>query len=301
MMQNLTPFGALRNAARYVRCFRDRIFVIKLGGELLVEPSVRKILVEQVAVLVSFGIKVVLVHGGGNQLDDYCKALTIETEKIAGRRITSPEALEAAKAVFCGTQVGLLADLQAAGISCAGLSGVDGGLFMAHRRPPVDVVPDGQTEAIKVDFGLVGDLDSVNTELVTHLLDGGYVPVVAPLTMDVSGQVLNTNADTLASALATALKAEKLFFLLTVPGLLEDASNPSSLVTSATPAELKVLEDKGSIKSGMRPKLKAALEALNQGVHSCHLVSGTTQDALLAEVFTNEGSGTLLVLKHEGA
>ncbi|MDP2877425.1 MAG: acetylglutamate kinase [Holophaga sp.] len=296
-----SSFLALRHAAQYVRRFRDRIFVIKIGGELLVDAAVRVALVEQIAVLSAFGIRLVILHGGGSELDELCQRLSIPIQKIAGRRITTPEVMDAAKATFCGTQVDLLADLTAAGVACAGLSGVDGGIFQAHRRPVVELVPDGSTEAIPVDFGLVGDIDNVDAALVHHLLDGGYTPVIASLSSDGNGTVFNTNADTLASELAQALGAEKLFFLLAVPGLLADPANPSSLVTFATPSRLVELEARGAIRAGMRPKLMAARAALEGGVTSVHLVSGIAPDALLAEVFTNEGSGTLLSLAEDAA
>ncbi len=292
-----SPFHALHQAADYVRRFRDRIFVIKLGGELLADVSVRRALVAQVGVLAAFGIQLVIVHGGGPELDAFCQKLSLPQDKVAGRRVTTPEVLEAAKAVFCGMQVDLLADLQAAGIPTAGLSGVDGALFQARKRPVVQLVPDGATEPIDVDFGMVGDVEKVEPALVKHLLAGRFVPVIAPLSADAEGQVFNTNADTLASALAAALGAEKLFFCLGVPGLLTDASDPSTLVTFATPQKLEKLQAFGAVKAGMRPKLEAALAALQGGVHSVHLVSGVAQDALLAEVFTNEGSGTLLQLE----
>lgn len=295
-----SPFLALRHAAQYVRRFRHRTFVFKLGGELLAEAPIRRALVEQLSVLAALGIQLVIVHGGGAELDTFCQRLSIPTKKVAGRRITSPEVLEVAKAVFCGTQVDLLADLTAAGISCAGLSGVDGNLFQARKRAPVEVKADGAAGFVTVDFGLVGDLEHVDTTLVRHLLDGGFAPVIASLSSDGTGQVFNTNADTLASALAIALGAEKLFFLLSVPGLLADTANPASLVTFATPDQLDSLEAQGAMKEGMRPKVTAARAALAGGVPAVHLVSGVAPDAVLAEVFTNEGSGTLLKLQEEG-
>ena len=294
----MTPstFQPLRQAARYLRRFRSRIFVLKLGGELLADPAVRRALVEQACVLEACGIRIVIVHGGGPELDGLCQRLSIPVEKVAGRRVTTPEVLEAAQGAFCGTQVGLLADLTAADVPCAGLSGMDGGLFTARRRPPQEILPDGASERVSVDFGLVGDLEKVDPALVHHLLEGGYLPVIAPLCSDGQGQVLNTNADTLAAALAKALGAEKLFFLLAAPGLLSDPDNPESLVTFATPARVERMEAEGSIQGGMRPKVAAALTALEGGVSAVHLVSGLLPDALLAEVFTNEGSGTLLSL-----
>jgi acetylglutamate kinase len=216
---------------------------------------------------------------------------------VAGRRVTSPEVLDAAKMAFKGKiQMDFIADLEAAGMPAVGLSGQDAGLIKGNRRPPVEV--DGAT----VDYGMVGDVASVDPAVLSHLLAGGYVPVVAPFSADADGQVLNTNADTVAAEVAAALGVEKLFFVLKVPGLLSDPGDPSSLVTLADFKMLDELAAQGAIKDGMRPKLTAARKALNAGVASVHLVSGVRPDAILAEVFTNEGSGTMLVAKlEEGA
>ncbi len=194
----------------------------------------------------------------------------------------------------------LLAEFRAAALPCVGLSGVDAGLVTASKRPPVLIQADGAKEPASVDFGLVGDIQSVDPSLLIHLLQGGFVPVIAPLTGDDEGAVFNTNADTLASAVAVALKAEKLFFLLKVPGLLADVEKPSSLVPFATLEELRELEQSGAVKAGMRPKLEAAKKALAGGVSSIHLVSGLAPDALLMEVFTNEGSGTMIAAEQPG-
>lgn len=290
------PYAALKEASQYVRLFRGKTFVVKVGGDVLAEPKLRKALCEQLALLWSFSIRVVVVHGGGAELDAACAALAIPVEKVAGRRVTSPAVLDAAKMVFAGqVHLDLLAELQAAGVPAVGLTGLDAGLVKAHRRPPMAVIPDGATEPQLVDFGLVGDIDTVDPQVLTHLLEGGYVPVVAPLSGGVDGAIYNTNADTIAASLAGALGAEKLFFLLSVPGLLKDVTRSSSLLPHATLAELAALEAKGSITGGMRPKVAAVKAALDGGVASAHLVSGLLPDALLAEIFTNEGSGTMIV------
>ncbi len=290
------PYAALKEASQYVRLFRGKTFVVKVGGDVLAEPKLRKAFCEQLALLWSFSIRVVVVHGGGAELDAVCKAMDIPVQKVAGRRVTSPAVLDAAKMVFAGqVHLDLLAELQANGVPAVGLTGLDAGLVKAHRRPPVAVVPDGATEPQLVDFGLVGDIDAVDPHVLTHLLEGGFVPVVAPLSGGDGGAIFNTNADTIAASLATALKAEKLFFLLSVPGLLKEVAKPSSLVPHATLAELATLEAGGAISGGMRPKLTAVKAALQGGVPSAHLVSGIAPDALLAEIFTNEGSGTMIV------
>jgi acetylglutamate kinase len=290
------PYAALKEASQYVRLFRGKTFVVKVGGEVLTEPKTRKALCEQLALLWSFSIRVVLVHGGGSELDAVCKAMNIPVQKVAGRRVTSPEVLDAAKMVFAGqVHMDLLAELQAAGVPAVGLTGLDAGLVKAHRRPPVSVVPDGATEPRLVDFGLVGDIDAVDPHVLNHLLEGGFMPVVAPLSGGEDGTIYNTNADTIAASLASAIGAEKLFILLSVPGLLKDVTKTSSLIPHATLEELAGFEAKGIISGGMRPKITAVKAAIEGGVQSVHLVSGLAPDALLAEVFTNEGSGTMIV------
>jgi acetylglutamate kinase len=292
MVQNLRPFDSLRSAAQYVRRFRNRPFVVKLGGEILDDPALRRLVCEQLALLWSLSIPLVIVHGGGAGLDKLCADMGLASRKVAGRRVTSPEVLDAAKMSFKGKiQMDFLADLDAAGIPAVGLSGQDAGLIRSNRRPPV--VVDGE----QVDYGMVADVEGVDPALLSHLLAGGFVPVVAPFSATKDGQLLNTNADTVAAEVAAALKVEKLFFVLKVPGLLSDPSDPSSLVTLADPARLDELAQAGAIKDGMRPKLTAARKALAAGVASVHLVSGVIPDAILTEVFTNEGSGTMLVAR----
>jgi len=297
MAQQTHPFESLRGAAQYVRRFRDHPFVVKLGGEILDDPGLRSSVCEQLALLWSLSIPLVIVHGGGAGLDKLCTSMGLPTEKVAGRRITSPEILDAAKMAFKGKiQMDLIGELEAAGMKAVGVSGQDAGLIRGRRRPPVQV--DGAT----VDYGMVGDVAGVDPGVLRHLLKGGYVPVVAPFSATADGQVLNTNADTVAAEVAAALGVEKLFFVLKVPGLLSDPADPSSLVPLCDLARLDQLAEAGAIKDGMRPKLTAARKALAAGVAAVHLVSGVRPDAILAEVFTNEGSGTMLVARlEEGA
>ncbi|HEY4127779.1 MAG TPA: acetylglutamate kinase [Gammaproteobacteria bacterium] len=294
-------YATLRSAAQYVRAFRGKTFVFKLGGEVLDDPAIRRAVCEQLAVLWSFSIKLVLIHGGGTGIDALCDTLQLPVEKVAGRRVTTAKVLDAAKMVLAGSiHTDLLADLRAAGLPVAGVSGVDGGLLTARKRQPVQMKDDtGQSQF--VDFGLVGDIEKVNPTLLQHLLQGEYVPVVTPLSANDKGEVFNTNADTVAAEIAVALNAEKLFFLLKVPGLLEDLSRPSSLVPYANLEGIEGLEDSGKVSGGMRPKLTAIRRALSGGVGSAHLVSGLVPDAVLTEVFTNQGSGTMVVARADKA
>jgi acetylglutamate kinase len=294
-------YATLRSAAQYVRAFRGKTFVFKLGGEVLEDPKIRRAVCEQLAVLWSFSIKLVLVHGGGTGIDALCETLHLPVEKVAGRRVTTAQVLDAAKMVLAGSlHTDLLADLRAAGMPVAGISGVDGGLLTARKRQPVQIKDDaGQSQF--VDFGLVGDIEKVNPTLLLHLLQGEYVPVITPLSANDKGEVFNTNADTVAAEVSVALNAEKLFFLLKVPGLLDDISRPSSLVPFASLEGIEGLEGSGKVTGGMRPKLTAVKRALTGGVASAHLVSGVMPDAVLTEVFTNQGSGTMVVARADKA
>jgi acetylglutamate kinase len=289
-MTRRSPFDPLKDAAKYVRAFRNKPFVVKIGGDILVDGALRKSICEQLALLSSFGIPLVVVHGGGPAVDRLCQHLGLATHKVAGRRVTTPEVLEVAKMVLKGgVQMELIADLQAAGLFAVGLSGQDAGLLRSGRRPPL--VVDGEN----VDFGCVGDIESAEPRVLRVLIDGGYVPVVAPLTVDATHQILNTNADSVAAAIAVALRVEKLFFVLKAAGLLSDPENPHSLLPFVDLAKVKELEASGAIQTGMQPKIAAAMSALGGGVASVHFVSGLLSDSILAEVFTNEGSGTMFV------
>ena len=295
-MFDKNPYQLLKFSAAYGRRFRHKIFVIKLSGDILTDPKTRGALCEQIALLWSFSIRIILVHGGGVELDLECQRLNIPIHKVAGRRITSPEVLQAAFKVFTEqVQPLVLQNLKSLGITAIGLTGLDGQMIEAHQRPPLAIKDDGDAEEKMVDFGWVGDVDRVNPEILFHLLDQDIIPVVAPITGNRHGDMFYTNADTIASEIACAVQAEKLFFLLSVPGLVRDIHNHSSLISQITFHELDNLEVDGVISGGMRPKIQAIKRALGLGVSAIHLVSGVLPDALLTEVFTNEGSGTMIL------
>ena len=288
-----TGFGALRAAAPYLRLYRGRVFVVKLGGEVLSRSSRIEALVEQAGVLQALGVRVVIVHGGGPQSTELTERLKHKARMVAGRRVTGPEDLKVASYVLNGeVNTQLLAACRACGIPAVGLSGVDAGLVTAHRRPPVKMEGAGDEP---VDFGFVGDIDEVEPAVLDLALKEGLIPVVSPLSADSEGNLLNINADTVAASLAVAIKAEKLVLTMAAPGILEDRSDPSTLLSYLDLAGLRKLRGQGSLGDGMLPKATAIETAIASGVPRVHLVSGSTQDALLREVFTNEGCGTLVV------
>ncbi len=296
-MNDLVP--ALKGALDYTRLYRRQTFVIKIGGEVLGNADAVDNLAVQVALLESLSIRIVLVHGGGPQASALSRRLGIEPEIVGGRRITGPDVLEVAKMVFAGTlNVDLLCALRRHQVRAVGLSGIDGGLVTASRRPPVTIRDDEGRERA-VDFGEVGDIVSIDTSVLEKLVSEHFVPVVASLAADGQGHALNVNADTLAEALATTLRARKLIFLTASPGLLRDASDPSSLVAFAAPEDLERLIAEGAVTAGMRPKVEACLRAVRGGVQRTHIIDGCAPDSLLVELFTGSGSGTMIVARRE--
>ncbi len=293
----MTEVAGLKHALPYLRLFQGKTFVVKLSGEAIEEEGRLVLFLEQIEVLHRLGIRVVLVHGGGPQTTELASRLGLATQKIDGRRVTDAATLEAAVMAMAGkVNTTLLAICRRAGVAAVGLSGVDAGLVEARQRPPVPAAhPVGAAESPAVDYGFVGDVVAVNPRVVQKLLDDGYVPVVAPLAADASGALLNVNADTIAAELAVALGAEKLLFAVAVPGILERADDPASLVSLVDLAGLAGLESRGALTGGMLPKSKAIVRALEGGVPRVHLVPFATPDALLVELFTNEGIGTLVV------
>jgi acetylglutamate kinase len=293
--------AGLKGALRYVRAYRDNVFVVKLGGDVLADLDALDRTSAQVGLLSSLGIRIVVVHGGGPQATALSRQLGKEPVIVAGRRVTDDTALDVAKMVYAGTlNVNLLAALRAHGVQGVGLSGVDADLLTARRRPPVTVVDDaGQSRT--VDYGHVGDIERVDPHVLTTLLNARLVPVVASLAGDADGDVYNVNADTVAESLAVALSAQKLIFLTGAPGVLRDKADPSSLVTFADPDDLAGLMATGAIAGGMRPKVEACIRAATGGVERTHIIDGRQPDSLLSEVFTGAGCGTMIVGRKEKA
>jgi acetylglutamate kinase len=291
--------NGLKDALEYTRLYREQIFVLKLGGEVLSSAEALDNVAIQVALLESLSIRILVVHGGGPQASDLSRKMGLEPEMVAGRRVTSAAVLEVAKMVYGGQiNVDVVAALRGHGVSSVGLTGIDAGLVTVHRRPPVEITDDdGDTRT--VDFGEVGDVDAVDTKLLDLLLPRGHVPVVASLAADAGGRIMNVNADTLAAVLAGALGAQKLIYMTGAPGLLRDADDPSSLVAFAAPEDLQALLAAKSVKGGMRPKVEACLQAVKSGVRRTHIIDGRTPDALLLELFTGHGSGTMIVGERE--
>ncbi|HEY7741019.1 MAG TPA: acetylglutamate kinase [Steroidobacteraceae bacterium] len=282
--------AALRGATPYIRLYKGKTFVVKAGGAVFGDVGRTRALIEQIAILHHLGIRVVLVHGGGPQLDEMQRSLGIEPRMVRGRRVTDDRSIDATTMVLNGLiNTRILAACRELGIDAVGLSGVDAGLVRANRRPPVKV--DGES----VDYGFVGDIASIDTAVLKKQLDAGLMPVVSPVSSDDAGVVLNINADTVAASIGAALGAEKLILCTGAPGILERRDDPRSLVSYTDLAGLRRLEQSGSLEGGMLPKASAIEAAIRGGVRRVHVISFDVRDSVLTEVFTNEGTGTLIV------
>jgi len=284
---------ALMSAAPYIRMYKNKVFVIKAGGEVFSDEISTRALIEQVAILHQVGIKTVLVHGGGPQLDSMQRTLGIEPRMVNGRRITDQKSIDVTSMVLNGLiNTRILAICRELGIEAIGLSGVDAGLVRAHKRPPVPI-REGSSET--VDYGFVGDIDSVDTAVLDKLLANGLMPVVSPLSADSNGTLLNINADTVAAAIGGALSAEKLVLCTGAPGILENVEDQTTVISYTDINGLRRMRDAGALKDGMLPKAAAIESAIRGGVRRVHVITYKSSDSLLAEIFTNEGTGTLVV------
>jgi acetylglutamate kinase len=291
-----TRLDLLREALPYIQRFKGKTFVVKLSGKVTEDKENLASLAEELALLHQVGIRVCVVHGGGKQLTELASQMGVEQTIINGRRVTDDATLEMAKMVFAGKiNTDILAALRQRGVEAVGLSGVDGNIVHAERRPPKEVLNRETGEREQVDYGHVGDVVEINTRLLCVLLDQGYLPVVSSLGADSGGMVFNINADTIASEIAVRLEAEKLILLSDVDGIYLRAGEPESKLSRLGVDKAESLVTDGTATGGMIPKLQNITGLLRRGVKSAHIINGSRRNALLAEVFTDEGTGTMIV------
>ncbi len=293
----MNKLDLLREALPYIQRFKGKTFVVKFSGKVTEDKENLASLCEELALLHQVGIRLVVVHGGGKQLNELAQRMGVAQTIINGRRVTDDETLELAKMTFAGKiNTEILAALRRRGVEAVGLSGVDGNIVHAERRPPKEVLnrETGAREA--VDFGHVGDVLEINDRLLCVLLDQNYLPVVSSLGADDEGQIFNINADTIATEIAVRLEAEKLVLLSDVAGIYLDAGKPETQISRLTINEAEELIESGKATGGMIPKLQNLISLLKRGVKSAHVIDGGQRNALLSEVFTDEGTGTMIVL-----
>jgi acetylglutamate kinase len=285
----------LREALPYIQKFKGKTFVVKFSGKVTESKENLASLAEELALLHQVGIRLCVVHGGGKQLTELAEKMGVAQTVINGRRVTNDETLELAKMIFAGKiNTEILAALRNHGIEAVGLSGVDGNIVHAVKRPPKEVLDRQTGERKEVDFGHVGDVVQINVRLLDVLLEQNYLPVISSLAADDDGQIYNINADTIAAEIAICLKAEKLVLLSDVSGLYLDPDEPESKISRVSIAEAEVQIANGSVSGGMIPKLQNIADVLKRGIGSVHIISGTTRNALLSEVFTDSGTGTMI-------
>jgi acetylglutamate kinase len=284
MQAYINKAETLIEAAPYIRKFSGKTVVIKYGGAAMTDPLLEQMVMDDIALLSVLGVKPVIVHGGGPAINAMLKRLSIEPSFENGLRITDPQTMEITEMVLSGSVnkkiVQMLSDRS---IRSVGLSGKDGGLFEAklHR-------PDGK------DIGSVGEIVACNTEVVTALMQNGFLPVISPVSAGDEGDSLNINADIAAVKVAAALHATKLIFLSDVPGVLREIDNPTSLISTIKIDEVPEMVADSVITGGMIPKITCAAEAVQKGVESVHILDGKSKHALLLEIFTDKGVGTVL-------
>ena len=292
---NQLRLDLLREALPYIQRFQGKTFVVKLSGKATEDAQNLASLAEELALIHQVGIRLCVVHGGGKQLSELASLMGVEQTIINGRRVTDDATLEMAKMIFAGKiNTDILAALRNTGVEAVGLSGVDGNIVHAERRPPKEILNRATGEREHVDFGHVGDVVEINARLLCVLLDKGYLPVISSLGADAEGMVFNINADTIASEIAVQLEAEKLILLSDVDGIYLREGEPQTKLSRLSVDDAEGLVREGKATGGMIPKLQSITDLLRRGVKSAHIINGRLRNALLAEVFTDEGTGTMI-------
>lgn len=260
----------------------------------MVRHGILENVVKDIVLLRYIGIHPVIVHGGGPEITEKMRRMGKDPSFVAGLRITDDETLEIVRMVLVGNiNTKITSLLVRHGAKAVGLNGKDGGLIRARKKAPQRVVYEGREH--EVDLGWVGETEIINPELVSIMIQHGYVPVIAPIAMDSQGNALNLNADTVAGDMAAALRAKKLILLTDVPGILRDINDPSTRLSRLSLSELDGLVEQGIIREGMMPKVLAAKVAVSSGVEAAHIIDGSREHALLLELLTAGGIGTMVV------
>lgn len=283
--QEILKAETLIEAIPYIRRFAGAIAVVKYGGSAMVNAELKKAVIEDIAMLKYIGLKPVVVHGGGAEISSLLARLGKESVFIDGLRVTDEETASVAEMVLSGSIGKSLVDnLEQVGIKAVGISGKDGRTFLCEKKKD----EKGR------DLGFVGEIRKVDTTLVDSLLKSNFVPVLSPVGVDTEGNTYNINADYAASAIAGALSAQKLIFLTDVEGILKDKDDPSTIIRTLTHGEAVSYIEQGIIKGGMIPKVQCCLDGLEKGVESVHVLDGRLPHAILLEIFTTRGIGTMV-------
>ncbi|MFN3395244.1 MAG: acetylglutamate kinase [Thermodesulfovibrionales bacterium] len=291
MKRLIEKANILIEALPYIRNFYGKTFVIKYGGAAQVDERLKDSFAQDVVLLNFIGIRPVIVHGGGPKISEMMKRMGKEPSFVQGQRITDRETMEIVEMVLGGLiNKEIVALINSHGGRAIGLSGKDGSLIRAKKKLLRKSITSGEEEVI--DIGLVGEVESVEPGILNTIEKDGFIPVIAPIGVGRDGSAFNINADYVASAVASSLKAEKLILLTDVPGIKDKRE---VVISSISRKEIKGLIDNGTISGGMLPKVQACVNALNEGVKKTHIIDGRVPHCLLLEIFTKEGIGTEIV------
>ncbi len=274
----------LIDALPHIKKYSNKIVVIKYGGNAMTNDELKNDVMSDIVLLNLVGIKTVLVHGGGPEINQMLKRVGIESRFINGLRYTDGDTADIVKMVLAGkVNKELVSLLSIHGGKALGMCGIDGGMISVHKMQG------------DVDLGFVGELDAVDTQPILHALDSGYVPVISTVACDKEGQTYNINADTAASRIAAELRAENLVLMTDIAGLLRDKDDPSTLISTVQVSEVPFMKRQGIISGGMIPKIECCVEAVRRGVHKTCIIDGRVPHSILVELLTNEGIGTQFI------
>lgn len=287
MNDGLEKAKVLIDALPYIREFNGNTVVIKYGGSAMLDPEINKTIVQDIVLLKLVGLKPIIVHGGGPEINNMLNRLDIKSEFINGLRVTTKETMEVVEMVLAGKVNKQVVEMISGQGGCAvGLSGKDGKILRAKK-----INKEG------ADLGFVGEIEKVNTRLLKSLIDNDFIPIIAPIGSDEEGNTYNINADYAAVAIAAALNAQKLVFLTDVEGVLKDKDDSDSLISFLSDVEAKEHIKSGIIAGGMIPKVECCMEAIEKGVKMVHILDGRKKHALVLEIYTPNGIGTMMYKK----
>ncbi|WP_458404364.1 acetylglutamate kinase [Methanobrevibacter sp.] len=285
----MKDIDVLIEALPYIRKFHHKKILIKYGGHAMVDDESKFSTTRDIVLLRYVGMKPIIVHGGGPEISSAMEKFGIESKFIQGLRVTDENAMKIIEMVLAGKiSSELVSEISKHDGDAISLSGLDSTLIYAHKKPAKKI-----NDQI-VDYGRVGEIDRINTAVLEMLLDNEIIPVISPIGIDKDGNSLNLNADTAAGEVAGALDVEKMIILTDVPGVLRDPSDPSSLIQKIRVSEVPGLIEEGIITGGMIPKIETCVNAIKNGVKSCHILDGRLEHSMLIEIFTNEGVGTMI-------
>ena len=270
----------LTQAVPYIKEYTGKYVVAKYGGNAMTDPQLKKSVMQDILLLQLVGVKVILVHGGGPEISAMLKKLSIESHFENGLRVTDDDTMEVVQMVLAGkVNKSLAADLSALGGRAVGLCGIDGGLIKVHQK--------------NEKLGHVGEIDEINTKILDDLLDGGFIPVISSIGIDDDGNPYNINADTAAAKIAAALHAESMVVMSNINGVLRDKDDENSLISQISLADAEELKKSGIIAGGMIPKVDCCTNAVKEGVKKVFIINGEIPHAILIELLTDEGLGTM--------